>query len=64
MENQSKKLQYTLDFKRRVNFICPKCQYENCSSDYREALIYTDVLDGICALCKTQYTLVKTGVEE
>ena len=24
-----------------------------------DALIYTDTLDGICALCKTEHTLVK-----
>ena len=54
-----KKLQYTLDYKHRVNFTCPNCQYENCSIFYRDELIYTDVLDGICALCKTRYTLIK-----
>ena len=52
-------IKYTADSKHRVNFDCPVCQYENCTAAYRDALIYTETLDGICALCKTEHILVK-----
>ena len=51
-------IKYTVDSKQLVSFDCPVCQYENCTAAYRDALIYTDTLNGICALCKTEYILV------
>ena len=62
MKNQPQKVQYTLDYKHRVNFTCPNpnCRYENCTAAYADNLIYSDTInEGICALCKTPYVLVK-----
>ncbi|MFU2222005.1 hypothetical protein [Streptococcus pluranimalium] len=53
------KLTYTTTYDLAVEFYCPECLYENKNYGYREALIYTKELEGICASCKTKYTLVK-----